>query len=57
MEHLATWNQVYFARCVNPEYIMTRAVINNFGNARFWTDKEPNRCPHCGYWPAVFDET
>ncbi len=56
MEHLATWNQVFFARCVNPGYMMTGALSANSGNSRFWTDKPPGRCPHCGYWPAVFDE-
>lgn len=56
IEHLATWNQVFFARCLNPFFMMTGAFHTNAGNARFWTDKPPLLCPQCGLRNLAYDE-
>jgi len=56
MEHLATWNQIFFVRCTNPVFKITGAFNANSGNARFWTDKPPAMCPQCGYRNLAFDE-
>jgi len=56
MEHLASWNQVFFVCCTNPAFMITGAFDANSGNARFWTDKPPSMCPQCGYRHLVYDE-
>jgi len=56
MDYLAEWNQVFFLRCNNPFYALTGAFDRNSGNARFWTDRPPAMCPHCGYRQLLFDE-
>lgn len=48
MEHLAAWNEIFFVRCSNPVYAVTGAFSRSAGNAHFWMDKQPARCPHCG---------
>jgi chromosome segregation ATPase len=58
MDYLAGWNQIYFVRCNNPLFALTGAVSRSAGNAHFWMDKPPNRCPHCGSGSnlLVYDE-
>jgi DNA repair exonuclease SbcCD ATPase subunit len=58
IDYLAAWNQVYFVRCNNPLFALTGAVSRSAGNAHFWMDKSPNRCPHCGSGSnlLVYDE-
>ena len=56
MEHLASWNQVFFIRCNNPVFAITGAIDHNSGNANFWTDKPPVMCPNCGHRNLLFDE-
>jgi hypothetical protein len=56
MEHLASWNQVFFVRCTNPAFVITGAFDANSGNAQFWTDKPPSICPQCGYRQLAYDE-
>jgi hypothetical protein len=58
MDYLAAWNQIYFVRCNNPLFALTGAVSRSAGNAHFWMDKPPNRCPHCGSGSnlLVYDE-
>jgi len=56
MEHLASWNQVFFVRCNNPVYALTGAFDASSGNAHFWTDKPPAMCPQCGYRHLLYDE-
>ncbi len=56
MEHLASWNLVFFVRCTHPVFMITGAFDANSGNARFWTDKPPVMCPQCGYRNLVYDE-
>ncbi|MFC2060030.1 hypothetical protein ACFLTZ_02905 [Chloroflexota bacterium] len=56
MEHLASWNKVFFVRCDNPLYELTGAFDANSGNARFWTDKPPAICPQCRYGHLIYDE-
>jgi len=48
IEHLAAWNQIYFVRCNNPVFTLTGAFSRSAGNAHFFMDKQPSRCPHCG---------
>ena len=31
-----------------PLFVVTGAFSKAAGNAHFWVDKPPNRCPHCG---------
>jgi len=58
MDYLAAWNQIYFVRCNNPLFALTGSVSRSAGNAHFWMDKMPNRCPHCGSGSnlLVYDE-
>jgi hypothetical protein len=56
LEHLATWDRVFFMRCVNPFFAMTGGVDAHSGNAHFWTDKQPAMCPQCGHNGLAFDE-
>ena len=56
MEHLASWNRLFFIRCTNPLYVLTGALNSKTGNAHLWTDKEPAMCPHCGHRNLVYDD-
>ncbi len=56
LERLASWNEVYFMQCTNPGYALWAGIDANLGNARFWTDKPPQMCPHCGYRLVAYDE-
>jgi chromosome segregation ATPase len=58
MDYLAAWKQIYFVRCNNPLFALTGSVSRSAGNAHFWMDKPPNRCPHCGSGSnlLVYDE-
>jgi chromosome segregation ATPase len=57
VDHLASWNQVFFIRCINPVLETARLFNSNSGNARFWTDKQPAVCPQCGFNNLVYDES
>lgn len=58
MDYLAAWNKIYFVHCNNPLFALTGSVSRSAGNAHFWMDKPPNRCPHCGSGSnlLVYDE-
>jgi hypothetical protein len=54
MEYLASWREIYFARCNNPLFALTGVFDQRASGARFCVEKRPTRCPCCGYG-AVYD--
>lgn len=56
IDRLMTWDRIFFMRCDNPLFAFTGAIDRHSGNARFWTDKKPMLCPHCGQSRLFYDE-
>jgi DNA repair exonuclease SbcCD ATPase subunit len=56
LELLASWDEVYFLRCVNPMSAFSGYFNPKVKNARCWMDKPAIKCPHCGLKMLGYDE-
>lgn len=56
LEYLASWDGIYFVKCDNVVSTLAGSFYRPAGNAHFFTDKRPSRCPHCGLTTLLPDE-
>ena len=57
LDCLASWGQVYFMRCNSTVSNFTQFFNPAMKPARLWTDRPPQKCPHCGLSSLLYDET
>lgn len=55
LDNVASWPQVHFAYCEGAVCKMHRVGTPGL-LSRVWTDKQPMRCPSCGFATLVYDE-